>query len=79
MTLTLNLLRRNTFDEKIELYIVASSDFNFLYYRKQLEALLDDHFLISTMIYNTLNEVVDDTFFAQDESSFVTPHFTRRT
>ena len=63
MTLTLDPLRRNTFDEKIELYIVASSDFNFLYYRKQLEALLDDHFLISTMIYNTLNEVVDDTFF----------------
>ena len=63
MTLTLDLLSRNTFDEKIELYIVAASDFNFLYYRKQLEALLDDHFLISTMIYNSLNEVVDDTFF----------------
>ena len=63
MTLTLDLLRRNTFDEKVELYIVAPSDFNFLYYRKQLKALLDDHFIISNMIYNTLNEVVDDVFF----------------
>ncbi|MBO0454136.1 helix-turn-helix domain-containing protein [Candidatus Enterococcus murrayae] len=63
MTLILDLLLRNTFDEKIELYIVAPSDFNFLYYRKQLESLLDDHFVISNMIYNTLNEVVDDVFF----------------
>lgn len=63
MTLTLDLLRRKNFDEKIELYIVAPSDFNFLYYRKQLEALLDDHFIISNMIYNTLDEVVDDVFF----------------
>lgn len=63
MTLTLDLLRKNTFDEKIELYIVAPTDFNFLYYRKQLENLLDDHFTISNMIYNTLNEVVDDVFF----------------
>ena len=63
MTLTFDLLRRNTVDEKVELYIVAPSDFNFLYYRKQLKALLDDHFIISNMIYNTLNEVVDDVFF----------------
>ncbi len=63
MTLTLDLLRKNTFDEKIELYIVAPTDFNFLYYRKQLENLLDDHFTISNMIYNTLSEVVDDVFF----------------
>lgn len=63
MTLTLDLLRRNTFDEKIELYIVAPSDFNFLYYRQQLETLLDDRFIISSMIYNSLDEVVDDAFF----------------
>ena len=63
MTLILDLLHRTTFDENIELYIVAPSDFNFLYYRKQLETLLDDHFVISNMIYNTLDEVVDDVFF----------------
>lgn len=63
LTVTLELLRKNNFAEKTELYIVAPSDFNFLYYRKRIEALLDDHFLISYMIYNTLNEVVDDVFF----------------
>lgn len=64
LTLTLDLLRKNSFNKKIQLYIVTPSDFNFLYYQKQLRELLDErHFDISAMIYHTLNDVVDDAFF----------------
>lgn len=64
MTLILDLLRKNSFNQKIELYIVTPSDFNFLYYQKHLSDLLDErHFVISNMIYHTLNDVVDDVFF----------------
>ena len=49
--------------EHLEVYIVAPSDFKYLYYRQQLEEMLDEHFTISNMIYHQLTDVVDDVFF----------------
>lgn len=63
LTINLALLHQQPPQKKIEVFIVAPSDFKFLYYHQQLEALLGEPFSISSMICNHLNEVVDDTFF----------------
>lgn len=63
ITLTIDVLKGDILDEKIDLYIVTPSDFKFLYYKRQLNAILDDHFNVSDMIYNSLDEVIDDNFF----------------
>ncbi|HFM9062740.1 TPA: DNA-binding protein, partial [Enterococcus faecium] len=44
-------------------FIVAPSDFRYLYYRQQLEDILGEHFSISNIICKQLREIVDDTFF----------------
>ncbi|MBO1305243.1 helix-turn-helix domain-containing protein [Enterococcus sp. 669A] len=62
LTINLSLLNQQP-AKKIEVFIVAPSDFKYLYYHQQLEELLGEHFNISSMICNHLNEVVDDTFF----------------
>ena len=63
LTVLLSLLPDAEKSEHLEVYIVAPSDFKYLYYRQQLEERLDEHFTLSNMIYHQLNEVVDDVFF----------------
>ncbi|MGM0213798.1 helix-turn-helix domain-containing protein [Enterococcus sp. AZ109] len=63
LVISLSLLEEKLPKKAIEVFIVAPSDFRFLYYYQQLEALLSEHFSISNMICTKLTEVVDDTFF----------------
>ncbi|MFN6651747.1 DNA-binding protein [Enterococcus gallinarum] len=63
LTILLSLLPDAEKTEHLEVYIVAPSDFKYLYYRQQLEEMLDEHFTISNMIYHQLTDVVDDVFF----------------
>lgn len=46
-----------------EVYIVAPTDFAYLYYRQKLELLLDERLRVSDMICNRLEELTDDVFF----------------
>ncbi len=67
LTILLSLLPDAEKTEHLEVYIVAPSDFKYLYYRQQLEEMLDEHFTISNMIYHQLTDVVDDVFFVPNE------------
>ncbi|MDV4349572.1 DNA-binding protein, partial [Enterococcus faecium] len=63
LTISLSLLNEHKRKSPIEVFIVAPSDFRYLYYRQQLEDILGEHFSISNIICKQLREIVDDTFF----------------
>lgn len=63
LTISLSLLNEHKQKSPIEVFIVAPSDFRYLYYRQQLEDILGEHFSISNIICKQLREIVDDTFF----------------